>query len=482
MKKIMLVISLIVLVSAISFIEPTNVLTIDDVKEELEVNDIPKFYFEGEILDLKSKNEIRDIKVKYVTYDKNIDVYAKIKLQGTSSIRYEKKNYTITFYEDDTYEEKKNLDFNFGWGSQNKYCLKANWIDKTHSRNIVTASIAASVQKKYNVLSDTPHNGTIDGEPVEIYLNNEFLGLYTLNIPKDDWLFNMDDDNPNHIVLSAANCCGGTNFLRKPTLQDWEVEVGEENDYTLEKLSRLSDFIRNSTDEEFKNNFHEYFNFDSILNYYVLAEIAQLRDNICKNMLLATYDGNIWYTSLYDLDTSWGTHWDGKELEDYTARTTNGGSYLFERFEKTFPNEIADRYFELRNTLLSQDNIIKEFEVFSRKIPKQSLEKENARWKDIPGYDYEQIHNFLDIRLPLTDKLFTDFYTYDSNVSVIYTRNSDGHITAKLINVRNDIILLNGDSYTFKENGKHLFYFINYAGEKDFIEIEVNCINKKIKE
>ena len=70
----MLVVSLIALVSAISFIEPTNVLTIDDVKEELEVNEIPKFYFEGEILDLKTKKEIRDIKVKYITYDKQIDI------------------------------------------------------------------------------------------------------------------------------------------------------------------------------------------------------------------------------------------------------------------------------------------------------------------------------------------------------------------------------------------------------------------------
>ena len=170
MKKIMLVVSLIALVSAVSFIEPTNVLTIDDVKEELEVNEIPKFYFEGEILDLKTKKEIKDIKVKYITYDKQIDIYAKIKLQGTSSLRYEKKNYTITFYEDDSYENKKDIDFNFGWGSQNKYCLKANWVDKTHARNIVTANIAADVQNKYKVLEMTPHKGTIDGEPVEIYI------------------------------------------------------------------------------------------------------------------------------------------------------------------------------------------------------------------------------------------------------------------------------------------------------------------------
>ncbi len=482
MKRIMIVLSLIVLVSAVSFIEPTNILTIDDVKEELEANEIPKFYFEGEILNLKTKKELRDIKVKYESYNKTIEAYAKIKLQGTSSLNYEKKNYTITFYEDESYEDERSIDFKFGWGTQSKYCLKANWVDKTHARNIVTANIAASAQAKYNVFSDTPHNGTIDGEPVEVYLNNEFLGLYTLNIPKDDWLFNMDDDNENHIVLSAASCCGGTNFTRAATFEDWEVEVGDESDETLEKLNRLSSFIRNSSDEEFKNNFKEYFNFDSILNYFVFLQFAQLRDNVCKNTLLVTYDGKIWYTSLYDLDTSWGSEWNGKELLNFSTPLNLEGNVLWNRFSKAFPNEIADRYFQLRDKLLSKDYVLNEFKMFNNSIPKTSFEKENERWKNIPGFDLSQIEEFLNVRVPVVDKLFTDMYTYDSNVSVIYNRDSNGYITAKLINVREDVILLNGDSYTFKENGKHLFYFINYVGEKDFIEIEINCFNKKIKE
>ena len=30
------------------------------------------------------------------------------------------------------------------------------------------------------------------------YLNDEFLGIYTMNIPKDAWMFNMDEDNEKH--------------------------------------------------------------------------------------------------------------------------------------------------------------------------------------------------------------------------------------------------------------------------------------------
>ena len=140
---------------------------------------------------MNDKSEIGTFKVKYESDSIKLDKYATLKIQGSSSIVYDKKNYTIKFYNDENCLDKFKVDF--GWGRESKYVLKANWLDKTHSRNIVTARLAAQVQKKYTVLTNTPNNGLIDGFPVEVYLNNEFYGLYTLNIPKDEWLYGMDD-------------------------------------------------------------------------------------------------------------------------------------------------------------------------------------------------------------------------------------------------------------------------------------------------
>lgn len=470
----MILLSIVAFVPAIMYIEPTNILTIDDVAEEIRATELPKIYFDGEISDLKNKKEERKISVKYESFNKTIEAFAKIKLQGTSSLNYEKKNYTITFYKDVDFDNKFEIDF--GWGKQSKYCLKANWIDKTHARNIVTARIASTVQNKYGLFNNTPHNGTVDGTPIEVYLNNDFLGLYTLNIPKDEWMFSMDKDNENHIVLSGNDRSDGNLFTGEASFDDWEVEVGEENDETLKKLSRLSDFVRNSSDDEFKNNFGEYFNLDSVLNYFILMEFAELEDNLCKNMLLVTYDGKIWYTSLYDLDSSWGGVWNGKSLANYSVRTTHGGSYLWERVEKNFPNELADRYFELRKEILTYDNVMNEFNKFNNSIPIKSFQKEQARWENIPGYDLEQIEEFLEARIPMIDEFFSNLYTYEKNITVVYKKNSNGTVTAKLKNIRNDIILYNGDTYTFKENGIHVFYFSDYLGDNDFIIAEVNGI------
>ena len=213
------------------------------VYNKKKMYEIPKIYFKGNITDMNSKKDVRNIELTYVSKDLEFSSYAKIKIQGTSSLAYEKKNYTINLFNSDSFNEKYEIEAKKGWGKQSSYCLKANWIDKTHSRNIVTAKIAASIQKKYNLFMDTPNNGLIDGFPVEVYVNNEFLGIYTMNIPKSAWMFNMDETNPNHIVLSADNSLDSTQFYTLASFEDWEVEVGPESEETLNKFNRLTTFI-----------------------------------------------------------------------------------------------------------------------------------------------------------------------------------------------------------------------------------------------
>ena len=410
MKKLAVVFMLLLYVALVGFIQPTNILTIDDLVLESNFNELPKLYIEGDINKLSKKKEERDFSVKYESSNLNFDGFAKIKLQGSSSLNYDKKNYTIKLYKDEKFSNKNPIDF--GWGEQYKYCLKANWVDKTHARNIVTANIVADIQKKYHVLDNTPNNGEIDGFPIEVYANDEFLGLYTLNIPKDDWMFNMDSSDENHIVFAGVSWSAATDFRKEANFDDWELEVGEETDETLEKFNRLIKFINESRDEEFKEDIHEYLNLDSVLNYYIMVDFALLVDNTGKNMLLSTYDGKIWYVTLYDLDTSWGTNWDGSGLEDYNYVVGNdkSGSNLFKRIKKNFNNELADRYFELREDILTEENIINEFKIFTSSIPLNVYEMESNRWDDIPGYDLKQIYDYLDKRILFLDRYYSDLY------------------------------------------------------------------------
>lgn len=381
-------------------------------KKRARADDIPKLYFEGNISEMHEKSDIRQISFQFTQNDQTTTGFCDLKIQGNSSMQYEKKNYTIKFYQDEAHETKLKMDV--GWGEQNKYCLKANWVDKTHARNIVTAKLAAQIQQKYDVLSDAPCNGLVDGFPVEIYSNGEFLGLYTFNIPKDAWQFSMDRDNPNHIVFCGEGWALSSQLWEEPNFEIWSLEVGEENAETLDKLTQLFHFINDSTDEVFIADFDKHLDLDAVLNYYVIADFACLGDNLCKNMLLVTYDGEKWYPSLYDMDTSWGTHSDGKSITDYE------NSYLFlfinrlfYRLETCFADEVVDRYLELRKDILTKEHVMAEFEAFERMIPEETLEKEQTRWgTEIPGYGYDQIETYLDTIIPKLDQKYNDWESW----------------------------------------------------------------------
>ena len=71
------------------------------------------------------------------------------------------------------------------------------------------------------------------------------------------------------------------------------------NDYGLK---RVVDFVGNSTDEEFVNNFEEYFNKEYTFRYFLLVMTLAMVDNLGKNMMMDSWDGKIWYPRFYDLD------------------------------------------------------------------------------------------------------------------------------------------------------------------------------------
>ena len=361
----------------------------------------PKIYIEGNLF-MQNKSEIGKFKIKYKSESNNLEKYATLKIQGSSSSTYPKKNYTIKFFEDEACTDKFKVDF--GWGRQNKYVLKANWTDKTHSRNIVTAHIAAQVQDKYNLFQNTPNNGLIDGFPVEVYLNNEFHGLYTLNIPKDDWLYGMDDNNPNHIIMVGEKYSTATTF-KEVNIDGWNNQLDDNSPTVQQKMLRLINFVVNSTDQEFKENIEDYINLDATLNYYVLCHTLNIADNNAKNLIFVTYDGKIWYPTLYDLDTTFGSYYHGLELypTDYSLQMNH--NRLFERLSILFKKEIEQRYKELRQNILLEENIINEIDKVYLQIEPSLFEKEQQKWGQLPGYELTQLKEYIHERLPYVDKM-----------------------------------------------------------------------------
>lgn len=387
-------------------------------------DDIPKVFFGGALQ--PNKNE-KVVPFRYISKTQDFSGYAEIKAQGNTSLTYPKKNQTVKMFKDAECTEKLKVDFK-GWGKQNKHVYKANWIDLTHARNVVSARLWGDVVKSRSnyaelpeLLRTSPNHGAVDGFPIKVYAAGIYQGRYTLNIPKDKWTYNMDDDLEEHCVLYSENYVSGCfRALANINGADWTDEIHDTVPASVKtRWNEVISFVMNSTDEEFKANLGQYFYVDSLLDYYLFCLASCGLDAFGKNQIYMTYDGQRWIASAYDMDSTWGLYWNGsKFVATNYARTSyedylhTDGNLLYNRLEQLFWAELQARWAELKNGALTIENIINRFERFTDITPLDLVKEDYASttgggsFVNIPSKDtnnIQQIRSFALARLAWTD-------------------------------------------------------------------------------
>lgn len=391
--------------------------------------DMPRIYFsEGTLPTTKTATMMR---FDYYSKTNEYHGWAEIKCQGTSSMSYPKKNFTIKLYKDKAKTEKLKIDFK-GWGKQSKFVLKANWIDITHARNVVSARIWGDIVKSRSgytnlpeLLKTSPNQGAIDGFPITVYGNGYYQGRYTLNIPKDKWMANMDDSLDTHCILCGENYGSGCfRVLPKINGEDWTDELHDIVPASIKtSWTNAIKFVMNSSDSEFKANLSKYFDVNSLIDYLLYGIISTGLDAFGKNQIYMTYDGIKWIASMYDMDSTWGLWPNGLKMvpntyarEQFEDFNGNGreGNLLYIRLQKLFINEIKTRYAELRQNIFTYPYLINKFEEFIQICPQDIVKEDyasttaNGAYTGIPS---TTTNNIQQIRTNIKERLdYVDSY------------------------------------------------------------------------
>lgn len=401
---------------------------IESNTRSIDISGIPCLHIFG---GLPTSKDDGDAKVRYVFSNgtERFNGFAKLKVQGNSTTAYPKKNFTIKLYSDSAYKVKDEIIFN-DWGKHNKYVLKADWIDISHARNIVSARLWSDVvasRSSYGDLPElyrkSPNNCQIDGFIIKVYANGVYQGRYSWNIPKDPWMFNMDDSLDTHSVLCGENY-NSSCFRAAANINgsDWTDEIHEDNVPASIKTrwNEIITFVRTSADEDFVANINNYINLDSLIDYYIFAYVDCGLDALGKNQIYITYDGQLWYASMYDMDSTWGLYWNGSKFvsaeyrmqEDYEVGVHNTSNLLFNRLVQLFPTEIKTRYNALRGGALSEAYIKDRFkewcDISSPELVAMDYAPEtaNGAFTGIPQKttnNYDQISAFVTARLAYVD-------------------------------------------------------------------------------
>ena len=438
---------------------------IAEVVLDADTKEMPIVYLTGDYTAATNKKNEVEMQVSYYdpTGENSFDAYATIKVQGATSTAYPKKNYTIKFYKDETFDKKLKIDL--GWGKESKYVMKANWVDFIQARNVVSCRLWGDMVKSRNIsvtqqrLAALPTNGgAIDGYPIAVYMNGVFHGIYTMNVPKDEWMFGMDDceteallgaDDWNHTNFSST-----IGYFKEDSAGDlvtdgWELKYCGTDDTTwvTDSFNELILFCQQNEGDAFRAGASKHLDVDAAIDYLILMYVNFMRDNSSKNMLWVTFDGKVWVPSVYDQDGVFGQAWDGKRYAEANkmlpgvsnGKITHGvdfgpdnqhlynGEYfiLWDRIWNAYTEEVLVRYKELRETVLSEENIIAEFETFRACIPESVYQADVDRWDadraswwkgyessglwyEKFGYDYT--YNWISDRLDYLDEAMRTIY------------------------------------------------------------------------
>ena len=357
-------------------------------KFEPKPNDIPIVTITGELYSTKAEGD-SNVVISYKSATLEFTDYAKAKVQGDSSQWYAKKNYTIKLFSDVNRSKKSKRLFRNWDEERNKFVLKANWIDHSHARNIVNARLWSQVMKARPDYAQLPQalrdgNLAIDGFPVKVFNNGVYMGIYTWNLPKDS-LYGLDSDIDSNCIIQSdgdPNTSDLSMFFAASAINNaWSDELHDTMPSVINtNWTSILQFINESSDSDFVAQIGNHIDVLSLIDVHIFIQLTTLMDQIGKNQTFFTYNASKWYHSMYDMDGSWGLKaWnpaegfkptDFKFQESYYGYSRTGyGNKLHKRLTDLFSTDIASRYSQLRTSVLSEDNIVSEFEKFMGYIP-----------------------------------------------------------------------------------------------------------------
>ena len=323
-----------------------------------------------------------------------------------------------------------------------------NWIldagqqDLFRLRNRIATELWNDFARKPYYTADGAEVVTgVRGRVVEVFLNDEYVGIYSLTETMDNKTLGLKKSKKGiiHGQLWKTSGRGLSMMYNTPpsfdnTSSTWDVfetkypDIKDVNPTDYSPLWKAINFVVNSSDEEFKDSVAYYFDLPVVEDYYIYTQTLCAVDNIGKNMYWAIYDSKespkITF-AVWDLDLTVGSSYLKVYDQKYTLpnHIIRGYFNLIKRLIATnagnFNSQVRERYWSARKDVLSTDSLISRYKSYYQLLKKcGAAERETQRWSgdtDIleQKIDYdkeiEHIANWITRHMKVLDRqLFND--------------------------------------------------------------------------
>ena len=381
--------------------------------------------------------------------------FAKVKWRGgsTNTADKHKRNYKIKTLNEKGKKQEISL---LGMREDNNWILDAGQIDLFRLRNRIATEIWNDfATKPYYASKEPKAKSGVTGKVVEVILNNEYRGIYSLTEAMDRKelkLKKYDDKNQEfHGQLWKVSSWDKATFwdIDKDydnTQETWHAfetkypDIEDVNPTDYSPLYEAIDFVANSNDEAFKKEVGDYFDIPVLIDYQLFQETLKPVDNNGKNMFWGIYDvakSKKLTLAIWDLDASVGQFWQcstplhPNRVFPNTDLGVKDGFNLYHRLSSlnvdNYNEKVANRYHELRKTYFSEENLISRYQGYYDMLVKSgAASREECKWSedsDIGGYplnfkeEIEYIKNWIIERLKYLD---TTQFPLSTDISEIH--------------------------------------------------------------
>lgn len=345
-----------------------------------------------------------------------------IEIRGNIYLGRPKSSYGFELWTDESGTENKDISL-LGLREDDDWILDAMYGDLMRMRNRIAFQIWNSMTKLHYSDKEPDAICGIHGEFVEVFINNQYQGLYSLNEKLDRKQLKLKKftnisrgllykgEEWGNSVTSFYNCPDTTSDI---TWDGWELQYPKPEQQTLwAPLYHFTKFVLESDDNEFKNNIGQYIDMNNAVDYYLFINYIMAMDNMGKNTFLARYDTNcVFFIVPWDMDWSFGRHWETIPT-GFKEILTN---CLFERLLDVNPDnyksKLKERWELLIENELTLDNVISQFEVYNRQFAASGvISRENKRWRNAGvnrDHEKEYIEDWLKERIDYLNKYYNN--------------------------------------------------------------------------
>lgn len=391
----------------------------------------------------KMKIISNDSKVNRYTDLPNVyNGYIGIEYRGRSSQNYPQKPFSIETR--DVAGNNVNVSL-LGMPKENDWVLISNYGDKSFMRNILGYELFRRLG-----------NYASRSKLVEVILNNEYQGIYVFGekIKEDKNRVNMATLKPED--NSGIEVTGGYIFkidywtsatgwespyspIGYPDYKvrfvyhdpDWDVITTQQKNYIKDYVTNFESILYSTLYNDEVQGYQQYIDVRSFIDYFLVNEISRNNDGFKKSCYFhKDKEGKIVAGPVWDFDWAW------KNINEcYIFRATDGSGWSYKVndcnpdvkspgwmvrlfYDDKFSNEVNCRYFEKRNTTLSNKaifnmidslyNVVKSAQV--RHFQKWQILGKNVGVPEIGTQpatyegEVDKLKNWISIRLNWLDK------------------------------------------------------------------------------